>query len=70
MPSACWEGHIRKGNFTYQKSFTARSVCLSAAAAGFSWALTCSSPPVAHKPTSAAHVIAWQAVGAPATGSL
>ena len=52
-------GHIRDGDFTYQTSFTARSI-RQLAAADFDSVLTCSSPPVAHGLASAGRVMAWQ----------
>jgi len=57
-------GHIRAGDFTHQTSFTARSICQLAAAAGFESVVTRSSPPIAHGLASAARVVVWQMVSA------
>ena len=57
-------GHIRDGDFTHQTSFTARSICQLATAAGFDSVLTRSSPPVAHGLASAVRVTVWQVISA------
>jgi 2-polyprenyl-3-methyl-5-hydroxy-6-metoxy-1,4-benzoquinol methylase len=57
-------GHIQSGDFTHETSFTARSVCQVAAAAGFSSVTVLPCPPLVHGLVSAARVAVWKAVSA------
>jgi SAM-dependent methyltransferase len=57
-------GHIQAGDFTHQTSFTVRSICQLAAAAGFELVVARPCPPIEHGPASLTRVVVWQVVSA------
>jgi SAM-dependent methyltransferase len=57
-------GHIRHGDFTHESSYTPRSVCQLAAAAGFGPVTVLPCPPVAHGIVSAVRAGLWKPISA------